>query len=202
MQLWLVRHAQPLVEPGICYGAMDIPADPQATALAATELATALPAGSLICHSPLQRCELLAGYLIELRPDLVLKSVPDLREMDFGAWEGQRWDNIPTAELQHWTDDFENYRCGGTGESTSVFVKRVHRALQSCLEQSTNALQGTPTVCITHAGVMRAALWLQQPGMATLAGQALCLRAAEWPQRAMGFGQALRLDWPGLAPLG
>jgi alpha-ribazole phosphatase len=137
--------------------------------------------------------------LIGLRPDLALKRVPDLREMDFGAWEGQRWDDIPAQELQNWTDDFENYRCGGTGDSTSLFVARVRRVLQSCLEGSRGALPSTPTICITHAGVMRAALWLAQRGLATLAGQPLCLRAAEWPQRALGFGQVLKLDWPDLA---
>ena len=30
-QLWVVRHAQPLVAPGICYGALDVTADPAAT---------------------------------------------------------------------------------------------------------------------------------------------------------------------------
>jgi alpha-ribazole phosphatase len=196
MQLWLIRHAQPLVETGLCYGMLDIPADPQATALAATALAATLPTGALIDHSPLQRCELLAQYLIGLRPDLVLKPVPDLREMDFGAWEGQRWDNIPAAELQNWTDDFANYRCGGTGESTCLFVERVQKVLQNCLERDATALQNSPTVWITHAGVMRAADWLHQRGLATLGDPPLCLRAAEWPQRALGFGQLLTLDWP------
>jgi alpha-ribazole phosphatase len=199
MQLWLVRHAQPMVELGVCYGAMDIPADPQATAMAATELAATLPTGSLIHHSPLQRCELLAQYLIGLRPDLALKPVPDLREMDFGAWEGQRWDRIPRAELQNWTDDFANYRCGGTGESTSLVVGRVQGVLQNCLERHTKALPNSPTVWITHAGVMRAADWLHQRGLATLGAQALCLRAGEWPRRALGFGQVLQLEWPDLA---
>ncbi len=202
MQLWLVRHARPMVEPGVCYGATDVPADPQATALAATALAAMLPMGSLVQHSPLQRCELLARHLMGLRPDLILKVAPDLREMDFGAWEGQRWDDIAATELSAWTEDFENHHCGGTGESTLLFVGRVHRGLQTCLAQNTHALQGRPTVCITHAGVMRAALWLQQRRLATLAGPPLCLRAAEWPRRALDFGQVLKLDWPDLAGSG
>jgi alpha-ribazole phosphatase len=208
MQLWLVRHAQPMVEPGVCYGVMDIPADPQATALAATALAATLPIGSLIQHSPLQRCELLAQYLIGLRPDLTIKQVPDLREMDFGAWEGQRWDNIPRIELQNWTDDFANYRCGSTGESTLLLTQRVGRVLQSCLQHSPHLSQeaadtaDSPTVWITHAGVMRAAIWLHQRKLATLGAPPLCLHAAEWPQHALGFGQVRQLDWPDLAQLG
>lgn len=199
MQLWLVRHAQPIVEPGVCYGATDVPADLQATALAAAELAATLPAGSLIQHSPLQRCELLAQYLIGLRPDLALKPMANLREMDFGAWEGQRWDTIPKAQLQHWTDDFANYRCGGTGESTLQLMQRVHSVLEDCLQRSASPLQVTPTVWITHAGVMRATDWLHQHGRSTLGVHPLCLRAAEWPRRALGFGQVQKLDWPDLA---
>jgi alpha-ribazole phosphatase len=202
MQLWLVRHAQPLVEPGVCYGAMDVPADPQATALAAAELAATLPARTLIQHSPLQRCELLAQHLIGLRPDLTLKPLADLREMDFGAWEGQRWDDIARVELQDWTDDFANYRCGGTGESTMLLMQRVASLLQGCLQRSASLFPDSPTVWITHAGVMRAADWLHQRGLATLDESPLCLRAGEWPQRALGFGQVQKLDWPDLVQLG
>src|SRR3989344_6090949 len=59
-RLWLVRHAQPLVAPGTCYGALDIPADPAATRAAAEHLAAALPPQSRVIHSTLQRCEQLA----------------------------------------------------------------------------------------------------------------------------------------------
>ena len=38
MRLWLVRHAQPLVAPGVCYGATDMPADVDATSQAAQAL--------------------------------------------------------------------------------------------------------------------------------------------------------------------
>src|SRR5690606_10781153 len=42
-RLWLVRHAAPLVSPGTCYGALDVPADAAATQAAAVRLAAALP---------------------------------------------------------------------------------------------------------------------------------------------------------------
>ena len=60
-RLWLVRHAAPLVPPGTCYGAWDVPADAQATRAAAERLATALPPGGravCVAYSTLQRCEL------------------------------------------------------------------------------------------------------------------------------------------------
>jgi len=92
MSLWAVRHAQPLVAPGICYGVLDMPADAQATRATAEKLAAMLPASCSVRSSTLQRCEQLAQALSVLRPDLMLKLDPRLREMDFGSWEGQRWD--------------------------------------------------------------------------------------------------------------
>jgi alpha-ribazole phosphatase len=39
MPLWVVRHARPLIAPGVCYGALDVPACPQTIRDAAEALA-------------------------------------------------------------------------------------------------------------------------------------------------------------------
>jgi alpha-ribazole phosphatase len=207
MPLWLVRHAQPLVATGVCYGALDLPADPQATASAAQHLAQQLAQGITVHYSPLQRCELLVQHLLGLRADLACKPVPQLREMDFGHWEGKRWDAIAPAELAAWTDDFENYRCGAVGETTAEFVRRVHSALLATVPApDVSALPpSTPTVWVTHAGVMRATLWLRQQGwLSHPCGQTLPpvlgLRASDWPQDALGFGQSLQVAYPAQSP--
>ena len=72
--LWLARHAQPLIAPGICYGQLDVPADMEATAASARALAETLPHGIDILCSPLQRCEQLAQVLSGLRADLAYKT--------------------------------------------------------------------------------------------------------------------------------
>ncbi len=193
--LWLVRHAQPVIAPGVCYGALDVPADPQASATAAAELASSLPQAAQVFYSPLQRCELLVQQIKGLRPDLVYKSELDIREIDFGEWEGQRWDDIDAEQLKAWTDDFAHYRCGGTGECTAGFVRRVHSALQ-------RTPVDVPTVWISHAGVMHSIVWLKAQGLmrrpwALPDFQRLChthLRAHEWARHALGFGQMLKLD--------
>ena len=113
MQLWLVRHAQPQVAPGVCYGALDVSADPFATQQAAQNLGDALPRSLQVISSPLQRCERLTHVLQGLRPDLTYKTDARLAEMNFGAWEGQPWDAIVRSELDAWTDDFAHWRCGG-----------------------------------------------------------------------------------------
>jgi alpha-ribazole phosphatase len=70
VKLWLVRHAQPLVASGVCYGATDLAADPQATLQAAQVLALTLPKGAAVSSYPLQRYELLTHILRGLRLDL------------------------------------------------------------------------------------------------------------------------------------
>lgn len=181
MTLWLVRHAKPLVEQGVCYGALDVAADATATREAAVALAAALPLGVTVHASPLQRCEQLAHFLRGLRPDLAYRTDARLAEMDFGAWEGQRWDAIARSELDAWTDAFATWRCGG-GECVQDFMARVAAAWDDA------CVQDPPTVWITHAGVIRAATLLAQ-------GQRLISRADQWPVEAPAWGK-----WCVLAP--
>lgn len=178
MTLWLVRHARPLVEAGVCYGALDVAADRQATQAAAHKLAAALPFGIAVTSSTLQRCELLAQALYALRPDLPPIFDPRLREMDFGHWEGQHWDAIGQPALEAWTADFAQHRPGG-GESVQLFMQRVAAAWDTV---------GTrPTLWITHAGVARACKLLAS-------GLRAIQRADQWPHAAPGYGEWLTLE--------
>lgn len=186
MKLWLARHAQPLVAPGICYGRLDLAADAAASADCARRLALALPAGIRVSVSPLQRCAQLAQALQALRPDLLCHTDARLQEMDFGRWEGRAWQDIAPAELAAWTDDFAHYAAGGTGESVSAFMERVGAAFDALTPAPENA-----TLWITHAGVIRAAALLAQ-------GIRHIDDARQWPQQAPGYGQwqTLALDSP------
>ena len=177
--LWLVRHAQPLIEAGICYGQLDVPADEAATQTCAEELLKALPQGITVACSPLQRCELLAPVLIGLRPDLTVKIDPKLQEMNFGQWEGKPWAAIAQTELQAWTDDFANYRAGQTGESVAQFMTRVGAAFDELNPEQ-------DTLWITHAGVIRAASLLAS-------GIRNITRADQWPIAAPAYGQWCKL---------
>ncbi len=184
MPLWLVRHAQPLLEPGVCYGALDMAADSQATHIAAQALAQQLPPGAFLHVSTLQRCELLRQQLCALRPDLAYKNDARLREMNFGQWEGQRWSLIPQDAYDAWTTDFWQYRFGGA-ESVAEFMARVEWAW--CDAQAQSA-RGVAPVWLTHAGVIRAVSLLAQ-------GVREVHDAALWPVDAPGFGQYRRLDF-------
>lgn len=184
MTLWLVRHAQPLVPQGVCYGAWDVPADAQATEHAAQAVASVLPPGVQVYCSPLQRCEQLAQCLRGLRPDLTYETEVRLAEMDFGTWEGQRWDALDPAVLQAWTDDFAHWRCGG-GESVAGFMQRVAAVWDGACRARCDQ------VWLTHAGVIRAARLLSR-------GQRTVQRAHQWPHEAPAWGQWERLMLPHL----
>ncbi len=175
VSLWLVRHAQPLVPPGTCYGRLDVPADTTATLAAAQALAEALPADLRTISSPLQRCTQLAESLCQLRPPAAFDTDARLAEMDFGAWEGQPWDQISPAALDAWTHNFAHHAPGG-GETVSNFITRVAAALTAVRSAKED------TVWITHAGVMRAVAVLQTVGLATP------LRSDQWPREPVPVG--------------
>jgi alpha-ribazole phosphatase len=218
MRLYLVRHPQPQVARGICYGASDLPCEPAALEKAASMLQDKLPKDLAIISSPLQRCEHLAQVLQGLSPDLRYQTDARLAEMHFGAWEMQAWDAIAASELAAWTDDFAHYRCGGFGESSARFIGRVALRLRD------SASVGQDQVWITHAGVIKALQWLriQPPAWieALFKGLAHCpvetcarpnlggaghdlrrdlwrdqLHARDWPQDALPWGQSLPWDW-------
>jgi len=179
-RLWLVRHALPLVAPGLCYGALDLPVDPAATADAVHRLAQALP-GTLaaVRHSPLQRCEQLAHALLALRPDLACSPDARIAEMDFGTWEGRAWNDIARADIDAWTLSFHGARPSG-GDSLAAMLHRVGAALEDARKASRD--RNGDVLWITHAGVARCVQWLQ-------AEPVRMPRADEWPVPAPGYGE-------------
>lgn len=145
MELVLVRHPQPEVTPGICYGRSDVPASPSAIAAVAKRLREAgLPGDLPVFASPLRRCAELASRL-----DVPVTYDARLAEMDFGAWEMRPWDAIPRTEIDAWSADLLYYRPGG-GESVSDVARRV-AAFFDTLRHA-----GHPrALLICHAGSMR-----------------------------------------------
>lgn len=177
MKLWLVRHAQPEVASGTCYGQLDLPARAPHTERCAAALAIVLPANARLMHSPLQRCAELATRLHQLRPDLTPVADDRLKEMHFGEWEGQLWQAIDPNALKAWTDDFATHRVGSHGESVTQVMNRVAAAFDDVGRGPSG-----DTVWITHAGVIRAVELLAR-------GQRHITRASEWPLTAPEYGQ-------------
>jgi len=173
MRLWLARHAAVVRHDGICYGRLDLVADDALTQEAALRLHRALPPGVAVRRSPARRCCQLATALAALRPSLAVAVDPDLQEMDFGHWEGRRWDVIGEPALTAWTSDFARHRPGG-GESVQQLLERVQRALRGDRDAQ-------DVLWITHAGVIRAVRLL-------LSGVRQVERAEQWPREEVPFG--------------
>lgn len=119
-----------------------------------------------------------------------------LCEMDFGAWEGQRWDDIGAAAVDTWCTAFTHHPAGG-GESVAQVLARCAAFIaqpvpEGPLAQVSGSARpippGAPATwfIVGHAGWISAALWLaqaphQDPG------------PGDWP-RAVGYGTRVRLN--------
>lgn len=166
MILHLIRHPQPVVEAGICYGRLDLAAENAAEV--ATRLRAELPAGLPVWSSPLRRCRELAG-LLHPQPQLDER----LAEMDFGDWEGLAWDAIPRAELDAWAADVAGYTPPG-GESPRQLQQRALAFVADLREPE--------AVIVTHAGVIRVLLAAWQG-----------LPASRWTELSFAYGSCTRL---------
>jgi alpha-ribazole phosphatase len=151
--IYLIRHPEPGGVRGVCYGRTDFSCDAHTLASAATAVRAQLPgrvlADSRVFTSPLSRCRALARALIGPR---AVSVAHELIELDFGTWEGMRWDALPRGELDAWARDVWNYRPGG-GESAAMVEERWRRWCDRIV-----SLDAGPTVAVTHAGVIRTAL--------------------------------------------
>ncbi len=180
MNLWLVRHAQPLIDKGVCYGQLDMQADAQATMDAAAALAKVLPGNIFAASSPLQRCRQLADALTGIQPELDFNSDQRLQEMHFGRWENRAWSSLPREELDDWTANVAHYAAGQSGESVFQFMNRVASAFDALPSHS-------DVLWVTHAGVIRAAQLLAR-GIRNIE------RADQWPSDAPSYGQWCKLE--------
>ncbi|MFS2025819.1 alpha-ribazole phosphatase family protein [Massilia sp. CT11-137] len=173
MTLYLVRHPQPDVAPGLCYGASDVPITE--AELARVQSGLALPRDLPVYSSPLRRCALLAERLAPGRVTLDAR----LAEMDFGAWELRPWSDIPRADVDAWTADLLHYRPGGAEN-----VLDVARRVQAFVAD----LRAPSALIVCHAGTIRL--------LAALHGgvplEQAALNAAQTPHR-IGYGQLVVL---------
>lgn len=143
--MYLLRHTRVAVPAGVCYGRADVPLADDFTA-AAEAARRGLPAGlQRIVTSPSSRCRRLAAALAA---SPVVD--PRLQELDFGAWELRRWDDLPRAAVDHWAEDFV-HRAPPEGETFADLALRATAAARAYYD-------GVPTLFVTHAGVIRALL--------------------------------------------
>jgi len=178
MRLILVRHPQPEIDAGICYGRADVAASTTDTARVRAMLAGAGVCGAVpLYSSPALRCAVLANQLAAV-PHFDAR----LREMDFGLWELRRWDDIARADIDAWNRDLLHYRPGG-GESVLAVAHRVAAFLADLHDKPDKQ-----ALIICHAGTIRLLQALR--GGRTVPEAAL--HAARTPNQ-IGYGEMVIL---------
>lgn len=165
MTLHLVRHTSVKVEAGVCYGQSDVPLSEsfalEARAVREHLASLLMEAIPEVYSSPLSRCLRLAEYCgyTEVRLE------PRLLELNFGAWELQRFDEIDDPNLNLWYEDYIFTR-PTDGESWAEQCFRVSEWLTDLAGKIQTADSDRVVVAFAHAGVLRAAkVWMGEVDM-------------------------------------
>lgn len=173
------RHPRAMQVAGRCIGHVDVVVMPRKARRLAHRIrqfarVNRLPA--CIWTSDLQRSlcvgRVLAGWGWTHRVDA------DLREVDFGRWDGLNWADIAFDEVDAWSQDLLHHAPGG-GESVERLLRRVSRCLARLPAQA---------MVVGHGGWMSAARW-------QMGASGMTPTAMTWP-RAPRHGQLITLALP------
>lgn len=155
--LYLLRHAEPLVEPGgrRYIGQSDPPLSPLGIGQAQRwrEYFGDIAIESIF-GSDLQRAAHTA-QIIAGGPDAKVRLLPELRELNLGAWEGRRFDEVKRLDPRGFEQrgrDPAHYRPPG-GESFDDLRRRVVPAFERIMAQAAGRV-----LVVGHAGVNRVIL--------------------------------------------
>jgi len=147
MKLFLIRHGRPVCS-GVCYGQTDVPCEP-----VPDELVWEGTRPRRIVASDIGRCRELAARIAAVC-ECPLEFDPNLRELDFGEWEGRSWDALAREEGPRFDRWMANYlvETPPGGESHGMLAERVGRALAAA------QAAGDDVAWVTHAGPIRVAV--------------------------------------------
>ena len=148
MKVILIRHPAPLIAPGICYGRLDIAADPRAAdELCRVALEHPVVGVTRVWSSPARRCRDLADA-IALSLAITVTVDPRLQELDFGDWEGKSWDGVARAQLDAWATFPLTFAPPG-GESGTMLMMRVNDFYTDLRRDQQNC------VVVSHGGPLK-----------------------------------------------
>ena len=175
LDLFLIRHPRPAVDPSLCYGASDLPLAEDA-ATCAGRLAPLLPRDARVISSPMVRARLLAEAL---STEAIIE--PRLRELDFGDWEMKPFSDIPPEGFDVWGRTLIDFRAPG-GELYADMAARVWAAFNAHRPNTASL------VIVAHNGPLSA-----------LAGTLLGLPSNRWLNLEFDFAHLTHLA---IGPLG
>lgn len=156
-RLWLLRHGEPEdAARGRCYGRLDVGLSGRGRQQA-ERAAVHLAGESLdaIYASPRKRAAESAG-IIAASHACGVRTLADLREIDFGDFEGLTYDEIALRHpglYRQWMETPTEVRFPN-GESFALMRERVSRAVSLLLDRHA----GRNLAVVTHGGVVRSVL--------------------------------------------
>ena len=151
---WLLRHPEPEAEAsGICYGSLDVKLS-ETGVRQAQAVAKALQdvAFTAIYTSPRQRCT-EAAQILAIGRSCAVQEMESLRELDFGDFEGRRYDEIAALypeRYREWMERPTEVQFPG-GESFPQMQARVLAALTDLRRRHA----GQSVAIVAHGGVTR-----------------------------------------------
>lgn len=160
----LLRHGQTEMTRAKQYAGHADPALDEAgrrqAAAAAQELAHRVERGALrvdaIVSSPLRRCKETAAVVAKVLPgELEVREVPELIEVDFGAWDGMTFAEAHARDPElheRWLTD--NAATPPGGES----LQTLHRRVRAARQQLQRDFAGKTVLVVTHVNPIKSFL--------------------------------------------
>ena len=141
MTVWLIRHGRTeWNDTGRYQGQTDLPLSNEGAA----ELVRADFSPKTVYVTPLKRTQETARILF---PDARQIVIDDLREMDFGVFEGRTYIEMENDDdYRAWVEDNCRGRCPG-GESREEFAARICAAFEKLMDESEDDV-----VIVAHGG--------------------------------------------------
>ncbi len=145
MNVYLVRHTSVNVPRGTCYGNTDVPLNDsfENEAQLVYEQIKSISFDKAYT-SPLTRCVRLATFCGFEHPE----KDDRIKEINFGDWEMQKFDQITDPHLQEWYEDYIHIRTTN-GES---FIDQYERVSAFLTELKSKPYQNV--ILFTHGGVL------------------------------------------------
>lgn len=145
MELHFIRHTPVDLPSGICYGHSDVDLASELEKYKEILKTKINENYDLVISSPLQRCT-------KLTLELGFKNYTTderIKEMNFGDWELQSWNDIDRKSIDNWSKNIVDYQVPN-GESLLRLYERVENFYREiCLKDYERIL------VVTHAGVIR-----------------------------------------------
>jgi len=148
-EIVFIRHSSLAVPRGICYGFSDIDVSNNFSTEAKWlkfNLTSFIP--QLVVTSPLKRCLKLSKEVFN-KP---IKLEVNLKEVNYGNWEGKSWEDISVEGGNLWMYNNVN-NCPPNGESFLQLKNRVSYVVDELIESKEDKIA---VVC--HGGVIRSVL--------------------------------------------